>query len=178
MDGGRRDEDHPPPLVARVPFPEEWSVLVLQPPAPRGRHGSEEAQAFSALPPLPERITERLCRLVLLGILPAVAERDLPAFGQAVIELQHHVGSAFAPLQGGLYASPESESLIAELTRLGLVGAGQSSWGPTIYAFGAIPEPERRSIASRILDRWSLPPSALLWTKAANRGAVLDRAEP
>jgi beta-ribofuranosylaminobenzene 5'-phosphate synthase len=176
VDGGRREEDHPPPLVAHVPFPEDWSILIVQPPGPRGRHGPDELQAFSDLPPLPDRVTERLCRLVLLGILPAVVERDLPAFGQAVIELQHHVGSAFAPLQGGLYASPESESLIAELTRLGLVGAGQSSWGPTIYAFGAISEPDRRSLASRMLDRWGLPPSAVLWTRAANHGAVLDRA--
>ena len=177
VDGGRRDEDHPPALVARLPFPEDWSVLVIQPPGPRGRHGPDEVRAFSDLPPLPERITERLCRLVLLGILPAVAERDLPAFGEAVIELQHHVGSAFAPFQGGLFASPESESLIVELARLGLVGAGQSSWGPTLYAFGAFSEAERTSVASRILDRWGLPPTAVLWTRAANHGAVLDCAE-
>ncbi len=177
VDGGRRDEVHPPPLIARLPFPEDWSILIVQPPGPRGRHGPDELQAFNDLPPLPDRVTERLCRLVLLGILPAVAERDLPAFGQAVVELQHHVGSAFAPFQGGLYASPDSESLIAELTRLGLVGVGQSSWGPTLYAFGALSEPERRTVAARMLDRWGFPASAVLWTKAANDGAVLDSAE-
>jgi beta-ribofuranosylaminobenzene 5'-phosphate synthase len=177
VDGGRRDENRPPPLVAHVPFPEDWSVLVLQPPGPRGRHGPDELRAFSDLPPLSERITERLCRLVLLGILPAVAERDLSAFGQALVELQNHVGSAFSPLQGGLYASPESEALIAELTRLGLVGAGQSSWGPTIYAFGAISESDRINVTSRLFDRWGLPPSAILWTRAANHGSVLDREE-
>ncbi len=176
VDGGRRNEVHPPPLVAWLPFPEDWSILIIQPPGPRGRHGPDELQAFNDLPPPPDRVTERLCRLVLLGILPAVAERDLSSFGQAVIELQHHVGSAFAPLQGGLYASPDSESLIAELAGLGLMGAGQSSWGPTIYAFGALSEPERRSVASRMLDRWRLPASAVLWTRAANHGAVLDSA--
>jgi beta-RFAP synthase len=174
VDGGRSEDSKPPPLITRMSFPVEWSILIIQPPGPRGRHGPEELQAFGELPPLPDRVTERLCRLVLLGILPAVAERDLQAFGQAVSELQHHVGSAFAPLQGGLYASADSESVIAELGNLGLVGAGQSSWGPTIYAFGALTAQDRQTIAFRILERSGLRPSAILWTHAANRGAILD----
>ena len=175
VDGGRRDEAHPPPLLARMPFPEDWSILIVQPPGPRGRHGPDEVQAFRELPPLPDRVTERLCRLVLLGILPAVAEGDLPAFGQALIELQSHVGAAFSPVQEGLYASRNSELLIAQLRRLGLAGAGQSSWGPTVYAFGRFSESEQGLISAKIQNGWNLEPSAFLWTRAANHGAVLDR---
>jgi beta-RFAP synthase len=176
VDGGRRNDAKPPPLVARLPFPEDWSILIVQPPGPRGRHGHDELKAFSELPPLPERVTERLCRLVLLGILPAVVELDLETFGRALIELQHHVGTAFAPVQGGLFASPQSDALIKELGRLGLAGAGQSSWGPTIYAFGTVSERDRSRIAARILDRWGLPPASLRWTRAANHGAILEPA--
>lgn len=175
VDGGRRDEVSPPPLLARMAFPEDLSILIVQPPGPRGRHGPDEIQAFSKLPPLPDRVTERLCRLVLLGILPAVAEGDLSAFGQALIELQDHVGAAFAPFQGGLYASRNSEMLIAQLRDLGLVGAGQSSWGPTIYAFGRFSESEQSLISAQIVDRWNLQSSAVAWTRTANHGAVLDR---
>ena len=173
VDGGRRDEVHPPPLVARLPFPEDWSILILQPPGPRGRHGPDELQAFNDLPPLPDRVTERLCRLVLLGILPAIAEHDLPAFGTALDELQAHIGAAFAPVQGSIYASARSEGIIAELGRLGLSGAGQSSWGPTLYAFGVLSEPERELVASRIQERYGLHPATITWTKAANQGALL-----
>ncbi len=174
VDGGRRDEAHPPPLVARIPFPDDWSILIVQPPGPRGRHGPDELQAFSDLPPLPNRITERLCRLVLLGILPAVVEhRDLPAFGAALGELQAHIGAAFAPVQGSAYATVQSESIITDLGRLGLHGAGQSSWGPTLYAFGVGSESERDVVASRLRERYGLYPSAVTWTKAANQGAVL-----
>ncbi len=177
VDGGRRDEVHPPPLVARLPFPEDWSILIVQPPGPRGRHGPDELQAFNDLPPLPDRVTERLCRLVLLGILPAVAERDLPAFGAALDELQARIGAAFAPVQGSVYASAQSEGIIAELGRLGLSGAGQSSWGPTLYAFGFLSEPERELVASRLRERCGLHPAAITWTRAANQGALLAPAD-
>ena len=101
VDGGRRDEVRPPPLVAHMPFPEDWSILTIKPPGPRGRHGADEVLAFQALPPLPETMTDRLCKLVLLGILPAVAERDFLAFGAALHELQLKVGAGVRPRAGG-----------------------------------------------------------------------------
>jgi beta-ribofuranosylaminobenzene 5'-phosphate synthase len=177
VDGGRRDDAHPPPLVARVRFPEEWSVLTVQPPGPPGRHGTDEIQAFSGLPALPQQITERLCRLVLLGILPAIVEKDLASFGASLSELQEHVGAAFAPVQGGTYATPQSEAIIAKLGRLGMVGAGQSSWGPTLYAFGSVSEFERTTISSGLVKEFGLDPSALGWTRAANHGAVIRRLD-
>ena len=175
VDGGRRDDATPPPLLARLPFPEDWSILLVQPRGPRGRHGAEELQAFEELPPLADRVTDRLCRLVLLGILPAVVENDLHAFGAALTELQHNVGSIFAPMQGGAYATPQSESIIAELARLGLVGAGQSSWGPTLYAFGSLTEPERAAATSRLCDRLTLEHDQVRWAHGANRGAIVER---
>jgi beta-ribofuranosylaminobenzene 5'-phosphate synthase len=175
VDGGRRDDVHPPPLVARLSFPEEWSVLAVQPPGPRGRHGAEEIQAFSALRALPDRITERLCRLILLGILPAVVEKDLASFGASLSELQEHVGRAFAPMQGGTYATPQSEAVVARLGRLGMVGAGQSSWGSTLYAFGSLSEPERTAISGLLVKEFELDPSHLGWTRAANHGAEIHR---
>ena len=122
--------------------------------------------------PPPDRVTERLCRLVLLGILPAVVERDLLAFGAALDELQARIGAAFAAVRGSVYASARSEGIIAELGRLGLSGGGQSSWGPTLYAFGFLSEHERDLMASRLHERCGLHPAAITWTKAANQGAV------
>jgi predicted sugar kinase len=70
---------------------------------------------------------------VLVGVLPAAAEGDLPAFGRALTELQRLVGECFAPVQGSPFASQESAGLIRRLLQAGAAGAGQSSWGPTIY---------------------------------------------
>src|SRR5437763_1551499 len=81
------------------------------PRAPPGLHGPDEARAFAQLPPIPEPITDRLCRLVLLDLLPAVVEADLERFGAALVEIQHRVGQGFAPAQGGLFAHPRLEAI-------------------------------------------------------------------
>jgi len=173
VDGGHKVADDVPPLVSHMTFPPEWSVLIVRPPGPKGRHGAAEVAAFAELPPCPDRVTERLCRLVLLDLLSAVAERDLAAFGAAVSELQHRVGTAFASAQGGVYATPESETLVEDFGRLGLVGGGQSSWGPSLYAFGAIPAEERSAVAEWLVDRRGLDRSDIVWTRARNQGASI-----
>ncbi|WP_165069245.1 beta-ribofuranosylaminobenzene 5'-phosphate synthase family protein [Paludisphaera rhizosphaerae] len=170
VDAGHAAPDDLPPMVSRLEFPAEWSILIVRPPAPPGRHGGDEVAAFADLPPVPEAVSGRLCRLVLLDLLGAVAARDLPAFGEALTAIQREVGAAFAPAQGGgVYASPESEALVAKLGRLGLFGAGQSSWGPSLYAFGILSDAEKQAVAARL----GLPSEALFWTHARNQGAVL-----
>ncbi len=84
VDGGRRNPAGIPPLLCRMELPADWSILVVQPPRIQGLHGAGERHAFESLPPIPETVTDRLCRLVLLGLLPAVQENDLETFGAAL----------------------------------------------------------------------------------------------
>ena len=46
VDGGRQTEAEIPPLLARLPFPVEWSILTVRPPGDRGLHGSERTQCL------------------------------------------------------------------------------------------------------------------------------------
>jgi len=177
VDGGHRHDGDVPPLIARHAFPEEWRILTVQIPRV-GLHGTDERRAFAELPPVPERTTERLCRLVLLDLLPGLVERDLDGFGQALGELQRRVGECFSPVQGGVYASPPAAEIVEELGRLGLKGAGQSSWGPTLYAFSGTDDRERAAIERRIRDRFGLARGSVSWTRAVNRGAVVERTSP
>jgi beta-RFAP synthase len=177
VDGGRRDSGGVPPLIARVPFPPEWSVLVVQPLPSTGLHGSAERRAFADLPPIADGVTDRLCRLLLLGLLPAVQERDLESFGAALSELQQHVGRCFANAQGGIYARPELEAVVADLRALGLHGVGQSSWGPTLYAFSDQPPAERQQILEQTRIRFGLPADALFWTAASPSGSRVERLD-
>src|SRR5437764_371788 len=80
------------PLVARLPFPEDWRIVLVTPPVPADWHGPRERAAFAALRPA---AADALCRLVLLGLLPALAERDLAAFGAAVGEYNARAGEPF-----------------------------------------------------------------------------------
>jgi len=173
VDGGRKHETGIPPLLSRVPFPEDWSVLVVCPPGARGLHGTDEARAFASLPPIASEITNELCRLVLLGILPAALEHDLPAFGTAVSELQERVGACFAPVQGGPYTAPHANEIVAEMSQLGFVGIGQSSWGPTLFGFASASQVDLGMAVDHIRQRFGLDESAVFCTRADNQGAVV-----
>ncbi len=177
VDGGRSrgDQTRPAPLLAHLEFPPEWSVLVVIPPDAIGLHGSPEVRAFHHLPPTLDATVDRLCRLVLLELLPAVVERDLEGFGAALAEIQARVGQGFAPAQGGIFASPDLEALVAYLRSLGLIGVGQSSWGPTLYGFCQGSTDQKSAILARVLDRTGWPEGAAFWTVASSAGVRVDQ---
>ncbi len=173
VDGGHatRGDSRLPPRLVRLSLPENWYVLIAIPPSRPGLHGAPESQAFEYLPPIPETVTDRLCRLLLLGLLPAVVEDDITIFGQALSELQYHVGEVFAPAQGGVYASPEVAELSKVLQREGLYGVGQSSWGPALYGFNNDSEKTRSRLRDRIVESSGLPRDAVFWTRPSQAGA-------
>ncbi|TJV27459.1 MAG: GHMP kinase, partial [Mesorhizobium sp.] len=74
--------------VARLPFPEEWRVILILDHGGHGLHGDDEIAAFRSLPPFPASGSGEICRRVLMGIMPALVEHDLPAFGAAVTAIQ------------------------------------------------------------------------------------------
>ena len=49
---------------------------------------------------------------MLLGLLPALAEADLPAFAAALAEYNARSGELFRPAQGGTYAGPAVAALV------------------------------------------------------------------
>jgi beta-RFAP synthase len=171
VEAGKRDDDELSPLVARLAVPAGWRVLVAVPPG-GGRHGPAERAAFERLT-TPLAATEALCRLVLLGMLPALAGDDLPAFGEAVEDFNARVGELFAPEQGGPYAGAGVAELVSFLRACGGRGVGQSSWGPGVFAFLA-DEDRARDLAGRVRDFLGGPPEAVWVARPANRGAGLE----
>jgi beta-RFAP synthase len=140
VDGGCAKAEAPAPIISRIPFPDRWRIILVLDPARRGIHGAEEADAFRKLPPFPEDNAARLCRLVVMKMLPAAAEEDVVSFGTAIKEIQDSLGGYFAAAQGGSpFTSPDVAAVLAALDREGACGIGQSSWGPTGFAFSAAP---------------------------------------
>lgn len=131
LDGGRGPNTVTPPVIVRMEVPAEWRFILVFDERGQGLHGKQEVEAFNALPPFPASETARLCHLLLMRALPALAEGDIVNFGAVITELQNSVGDHFAPAQGGRFTSPEVGAALAWLETQGAVGIGQSSWGPT-----------------------------------------------
>jgi beta-ribofuranosylaminobenzene 5'-phosphate synthase len=136
VDGGRGADNMPAPVICHLPVPESWGILVLLDPARQGLHGPEELAAFAALAPFSAEDAASLCRLVMMKLLPSLAEGELAGFAEAIKEMQTTLGDYYAPVQGGhRFTSPQVAAALAVLERDGALGIGQSSWGPTGFAF-------------------------------------------
>jgi beta-ribofuranosylaminobenzene 5'-phosphate synthase len=122
-----------PPVIFHQPVPENWFFVIIVPETNEGISGEKEVAAFRKLPGMPPTHIEKVCRLLLMKMLPALVEKDIIIFGEALTEIQRLVGESFAEIQGGRFANPLSEQLISFLLERGATGAGQSSWGPTVY---------------------------------------------
>ncbi len=174
IDGGRGATESLPPLLARLDVPEDWRVLLLLDPARAGLSGAGERDAFAALPPMPAATAGELCRLALMGALPALVERDLAGFGGAVTRMQRALGDHFAPAQGGRFTSPRVAAALDRLAALGAHGLGQSSWGPSGFAFA--PDADAASwLSARLAHAPDMPEVVIC--RARNHGAMLAPAE-
>jgi beta-ribofuranosylaminobenzene 5'-phosphate synthase len=161
----------PAPIISRLAFPEAWRVLVVLDPARQGTHGDEELAAFATLGVFPESDAAHLCRLVVMKALPALADQDLASFGAAIGELQARLGDYFAVAQGARFTSAAVAAALAAMAGAGAVGIGQSSWGPTGFAFAA-----SQADAERIADVGRTQDSGLdiRICRGLNRGAEIS----
>ena len=149
VDGGRGPLTTAAPVVSRMPFPEHWRILVVLDPHRQGVHGPDEREVFSKLAPSSDGQAAHLCRLVLMKALPALAECDIAGFGSAIKEMQVLLGDYFAAIQGGSrFSSPDVAAALAALEDEGAYGIGQSSWGPTGFAFAPSAEEANRLVES------------------------------
>jgi beta-RFAP synthase len=161
-----------PPLLLRHEFPEAWRIVLAIPQASQKISGEAEEEAFRRLRPAPVEEVDRIAHLVLMRLLPALVERDLPQFGAALAEIQERVGSCFAPVQEGPF-HPGGALLARRLKEAGGCGVGQSSWGPAVYALAADQAEEDRL---RAVVRGVDPGATLLSVRGVNRGASVETA--
>lgn len=177
LEGGRRSgADGPAPLLARLPMPAGWRCVIAVPRGAPGLSGDEEEAAFARLAPPDQHEVERVAHLVLMQLLPALAEADLPAFGAALSEVQRITGGWFAPVQGGAFAPGEGAELVRRMQDWGATGVGQSSWGPAVY--GIVSDMERcHALASRVREAMG-PGGAVYETAMHSDGARVTRGHP
>ncbi len=174
VDGGRGSSTLVPPLLSRMEIPDAWRFLLVLDERDQGLSGSGEVSAFKNLPEFPESLAAHICHRVLMQALPAVAEKQLAAFGAAISEIQTVIGDHFAPAQGGgRYTSTDVEHALQVLEQSGATAIGQSSWGPTGFCMVATPEQAQmllQQVQIRFADK---PHLRFMLASARNRGAEI-----
>ena len=174
VDGGKGAGEGPPPIVARLPIPEAWRIVLALDRRADGVHGADEVAAFRALPEFPAADAAHLCRLVLMRMLPALAEADIAAFGAAASEIQARLGDHFAPAQGGgRFTSARVGAAMARLRAAGAAGIGQSSWGPTGFALFGTQAAAEAALASLAMNDRTADGLEFLIARGRNRGAEI-----
>jgi beta-RFAP synthase len=175
VEGGKEVGEHQiAPMLVRREVPSVWRIVLTIPLSIQGLHGRAERDAFDRLfsEPIPLGATESLCRLALLGMLPALVDHDCLSFGESLYDFNRRVGEMFAPVQGGPYSHPIVAELVKFIRGEGVPGTGQSSWGPTVFAMVADQE-RANDLAAKIRKRFNLNTEEVICTAACNHGAVV-----
>ncbi|WP_415880565.1 beta-ribofuranosylaminobenzene 5'-phosphate synthase family protein [Methylomonas sp. TEB] len=172
VDGGRGPDTKTPPMIAQMAVPGDWRFILVFDQRGQGLHGEQEVSAFQQLPPFPQTQAERLCYLLLMQGLPALAEGNLNKFGEVITALQQAVGEHFAPVQGGVFTSPDVAAAMASLAEHGAVAVGQTSWGPT--GFCAVANPQRaEELLAQLERQFAASPLSFLVASARNQTAEI-----
>lgn len=170
---GQRPGESLGKLNRRVEVPIDWRIVLVTMPHSEGLSGEWERRAFENLPSVPADVTCQLTQLAEEHILPATEQQDFDTFGEAVFQYGRLAGSCFADVQGGPFASPQISAGVHRLRDLGVRGVGQSSWGPTLFAFAA-----DDNAATDLIDRISpleeFAGAQIASTPPNNEGAKMD----
>ncbi|WP_457750786.1 beta-ribofuranosylaminobenzene 5'-phosphate synthase family protein [Thermococcus sp.] len=136
-----------PPLIVRKEFPEDWAFLLVIPELKPGPNEEEEKPVMSEIVGRAD-VAMEISHRILLGLLPALEERDIKSFGEHMSAIQRLVGKHFEAYQGGEFR--EDIKTILEFLCEKTYGCGQSSWGPTVY--GLIRKGEFQSLSVEVID--------------------------
>lgn len=177
VDDGKGPNDPFSPLLVRHDFPEDWPVVLVRLALPLGLHGTPEREAFADRLTITLDDSQRLRRLLMVELMPAVKTRDYRTFANAVYRFNRMVGSSFAQVQGGDYAHPLLVEIVDYCRGERIAGLGQSSWGPTLFFIGDALN-RGQDWARRVGEEFGLPDEAFTITRAANRGALITAAAP
>ncbi|NNJ24522.1 hypothetical protein [Alienimonas chondri] len=160
--------------VRSVALPAEWRWVVVIPKQGGGMTGSEEAAALRRMPEMTRPFSGGLRRMVLQSLPIAAGLGETPPdpvlFARVLADYGMRVGKHFAPLQGGVFASPAIREWAADRKDRNLPPPAQSSWGPTacaVFGHSDVAEAEARRVRQLLGDEVKV-----LVTATRNRGAT------
>lgn len=179
LDGGPQADGSPALLLARIAMPAAWRAILVLDSRAQGLHGPAEQAALAALPPLPREAAAEICHEVLMRILPGAAASEFAPFAAGTCRIQELLGQHFAPAQGGgMFTSEAVGRLLHWIAGHATAGIGQSSWGPTGFAFLSSEEEARRLLAAAGTAGVLGPELEIHVIRARNHGAMVFDVRP
>ncbi len=152
----------PAPVLLRKDFP-DWDIVVAV-PEQKGASLKNEVNIFQKECPIPLQEVEKLSHIILMQLLPALVEEDIVTFGESINKIQE-IGFKKKEVE----LQPVSAKLMQALREEGAYGAGMSSFGPTVYAFG-----EDAGNLKKIAEEFLGEKGMVFITKARNEGARIE----
>jgi beta-RFAP synthase len=172
VESGKTANELLSPLERRVELPESWRFVLVSPSGERGLAGEAERQAFNRLPPVPAEVTAKLRAEAAEELIPAVEAGDFIRFSQSLYRFGHLAGLCFGAYQRGAFASERVAAIVNRIRELDTPGAGQSSWGPTVFA--AVENEQAAKQLGRRLQPFLNENETWYTARPARRGAVLQ----
>ncbi len=130
----------PARLLFRYDFP--WDIILVIPKNKTRIYGGRELEIFKKYCPIPESDVEKLCRIIMMKMIPALLEEDIEGFGSAINLIQRY---GFKRIEISLQ-NDDVKNLL-KICQLYSYGAGLSSFGPTIYCIA-----EKKELLERLKD--------------------------
>lgn len=141
-----------PPLISRYDIPKDWTFVVAIPDEPKRKLADLRRHEDAIL----ERVrmsdgdSAFLSRIVLLGLIPAIAENNLKDFGDALTTFNERLGSSWGRYQSGNYCCDIVDEGI-KIMKKEAFSACQTSWGPAFY--GILNRKEKaKSLAKKLKE--------------------------
>lgn len=156
----------PPPVLAHYDFPEDWDIVLAIPNLKERVSGKKEVNIFQKYCPIPLSQVQELSHLILMKMMPAILEKDIFEFGDA---LNHIQGIGFKKREMEL-----QDKLIGDILNsmrdAGAAGAGMSSFGPTLFS---VTQENSKDILKAAEESMVGHEGISIITKAQNTGAKL-----
>jgi beta-RFAP synthase len=177
-DGGRTTEEkendnYLPPILFKESIPEDWYFIIIIPSLAKEKMaGKKEIETFKKIEKMDIKISAENSHHLLLGMLPALKEKDIIKFSKHLNIIEDNVADYFSEIQSGKYTSSYAQEIIDFLESNQVLGRGQSSWGPSLYALFQNKEKAKR-IKDDILIKFKTKIDRIYITSAANTGAEI-----
>lgn len=173
VDGGKQDERGIGLLESRLDIPQQWRALVLTVDAEQGASGDFESSMFDMLSQQGSGNRDQLYEVCQTKMIGGLEKGDFGLFARGLFEFNFRVGQKFSSIQHGPFNGAEVHRCVHALRDMGVTGVGQSSWGPTVFAW--LPNEE---LAASLLSRCKENPDIRYrkcWiAKPNNCGAVVE----